>query len=380
MNRLRIAIAAGELSGDQLAAQIILELQQQFPGCEIVGIAGDAMVKAGCQQIIDIEQLSVIGIFEIIKSIPQLLSCRRQFINYLAHYSPHIFIGVDAPDFNLPIAAQMKARGVFTVHYNSPKVWAWRQYRVKKIKRAIDLMLTQFPFEADFYQPFGVRAEYVGHPFADLICPTPKTSNDETPIIGLALGSRRSEIKHHSHLFLQTAVWLHQKIPGCRFIVPLANEKCKADFLKCYQSLNITLPLTVEIGNFREAIATTDCVLTAAGTASLEIMLLRKPMVVAYRLSLLTYLLGRCLVRVKYIALPNLLADSLIVPEYIQYAATPTVLGGAILAWLNQPNKVQQLLEHYQVIHHQLAGNAALKSAKLIASHYAYQPDAQDVN
>lgn len=368
---IRIAIAAGEASGDQIAAQLIPALQQQFPDCDIAGVAGNHMVAAGCRQIIDLQDISVMGIVEILKSIPRILRCRRQFLTFLSSYQPDIFIGVDAPDFNLPIEEKLHANGVFTVHYNSPKVWAWRRYRVKKIQRAVSLMLTQFPFEADFYQPYQVAAEYVGHPFADVIHATPKALQSNAPVIGLALGSRESEVKRHSELFLKTAAWLHQRIPGCQFVVPMLNEKRKADFLNQYDALGIELPIDVCVANFRDAIATTDCVLTAAGTATLEIMLLQKPMVVTYQLSALTYAIGKRLVHVKHIALPNLLANERLVPEIIQNDATPESLGQAVLTWIEDPEKTKQLLQRFNSMQQQLAGDAAPKAAEHIAAYFS---------
>lgn len=375
--KLKIAIAAGELSGDQLAAPIIQALKAQFPDCEIVGITGPHMKAAGCRQIIDVQHLSVMGLTEILTSIPRILVCRQRFLRYLTRYQPDIFIGIDAPDFNLPIAQKLCSQNVFTVQYNSPKVWAWRRYRIKKIQRAIRLMLTQFPFEAEFYQSYAVNAKFVGHPFADMIQATPRPIDPIRPKIGLALGSRQSEMNRHTDLFLQTAAWLRQAIPGCQFKVPLANEKCHTHFLRRYQASNLDLPMEVSVGNFREVIEQTDCVLAAAGTATLEIMLLQKPMVVTYQLSPLTYAIAKRLVHVPYIALPNLLANEALVPELIQGDATPAKLGQAILNWLNQPDKIAELQKHFVSLQEQLKGNAAMQTVHFI-THYFLNRDRGD--
>ncbi len=376
--KIKIAFVAGETSGDLLAAQLIKALQAINPAIECYGIAGPNMQQAGCRVLFHQESIEAMGITEIVRKIPGILHIRRQFYHILCQQQPDIFIAIDAPDFNLSLEKKLKKRGVFTVHYNSPKIWAWRSYRVKKIKQAVDLMLTQFPFEQGFYQKHKLRAEYIGHSFADQI---PEKIDQmekraqfgltkEKRVIALLPGSRKSELSALAKLFLQTASWMVQREPNCHFLIPLANEHRWQQWQAIVKQFDKPLPLTVAVGSLRDMVAASDCALVAAGTATLETMLLKTPMVVTYRLSALTYWLAKRLVNVAHVALPNLIAAKRLVPEIIQAEATPPQLGQALMDWLTDPERVTAIKQQFQIIHQQLRIGAGDKAAHIILNHY----------
>ena len=380
---LNIAFVAGETSGDLLGAQLIKALHQLDPSITCYGIAGPNMQQAGCHVIFPQERIEAIGLTEILGKIPTILRIRHQFYQILCQKKPDIFIGIDAPDFNLPLERKLKKRNVFTVHYNSPKVWAWRSYRVKKIKQSVDLMLTQFPFEKGFYQKYDINAEYIGHPFADQIPEQIERSEQRTKfnlmhkkhIIALLPGSRKSELSALAQLFLQTADWITQQVPDCHFLVPLANDRRLQQWQEITAQFNKPLPLTAAVGSLRDMVTASDCALVAAGTATLETMLLKTPMVVTYRLSTLTYWLAKLLVNVDHIALPNLIAEDALVPEIIQTEATPQHLGKALIDWLMHPEKTTAIKQRFQAIHQQLRIGSGEKAANTILQYYKRERD-----
>lgn len=341
---IRIGIVAGEPSGDLLAADLMRAVHARLPDAVFEGVAGPRMIEAGCRELYPLERLSVMGLVEPLKHLPGLLRMRRGLRRHFTTRRPDLFIGVDAPDFNLSLEAALKHAGIPTVHYVSPSVWAWRRYRIRKIARAVDRMLTLFPFEADFYREHGVKVSFVGHPLADLI-PADIDSRavrrdlglaEQGPLIALLPGSRQSEMARLALPFVETAAWCLQRRPDLHFVVPFASAATRRLFEQAQARYGSSLPITLIDGRSREAMSAADAVLLASGTATLEALLLKRPMVVAYRLAPITYWLARRLVRTRYYALPNLLAGRQLVPEITQQDVTAEVLGPALLAQLAQ--------------------------------------------
>lgn len=339
---LRVGVVAGEASGDILAADLIRAIRIHVPNAEFVGIGGSRMEAAGCHSLFPLEKLSVMGLVEVLRHLPELLSIRRQLLAYFLSQPPDIFIGVDAPDFNLPLERRLKAQGISTVHYVSPSVWAWRQYRVKKIARSTDLMLTLFPFEADFYRQHDMAVRFVGHPLAEMIPQYPdsvaakaRLGLSTAPVLALLPGSRRGEVSRLALPFLQAALHCHQRCPSLQFVVPHATAATRAIFTRVMDELGVKLPLTMLDGQSHEAMAAADVVLLASGTASLEALLLQKPMVVAYKLAPLTYWVARRLLRTPYYSLPNQLLGRACVAEVTQQEVTGERLADEVLALLD---------------------------------------------
>ncbi len=371
---LKIGMVAGEHSGDQLAADLILALRSQRPDISIEGIAGPQMIKAGCKPIIPMEQIAFMGLAEVVKHIPTILKARQQMQRYFLNNPPDIFIGVDAPDFNLTLEEKLKSRGIKTVHYVSPTVWAWRQRRLKKIARAVNLMLTLLPFEAQFYQKNNIPVEFVGHYLADQI----PLENDQRAarrelglpeqgkILALLPGSRANEIQYLSALFIQTALQCRQTNPELIIITPMVNAVRKQQFITILQQIAPDLSISIFDGDSRKVMTAADVVLLASGTATLEAMLLKKPMVVAYRMAKLSYAIAKHLVKTKFIALPNLLANKRLVPEYIQQDATIENLSAAVINYLQNTAQVKQLQEEFAELHQTLRLNASEHAAGAI--------------
>ena len=372
---MHIAIVAGELSGDLLGAGLMAALRVHYPQLRFTGIGGPAMLAQGFQTVFPMERLAVMGLVEVFRHLPDLLALRRQLYRQFVADPPLAFVGIDAPDFNLGLERRLRAHSIPTVHYVSPSVWAWRPWRVRKIARAVDLMLTLFPFEAAFYQKHGVPVRAVGHPLADAI---PFQSDqtvarqilglpmlDAAPVVALLPGSRLGEISRLGPLLLDTAVWLHARRPDLQFVLPAATSPLH-EMLTEMQVDRPGLPLTLVQGQSREAMAAADVVVLASGTATLEAMLLKRPMVVAYRVAPMTAWLARRLVRVSHFALPNLLAGRELVPEFIQEAATVEKLGPAVLRWLDEPLACERLTAEFDVLHHELRRDASRQAAEAI--------------
>ncbi|OQW92838.1 MAG: lipid-A-disaccharide synthase [Beggiatoa sp. IS2] len=371
---MRIGIVAGELSGDLLGAGLIRAIRTRYPSALIEGIGGPQMMAAGFHSHYPLEILSVMGLVEVIKHYRRIKHCHDHLAGYFLQHPPQVFIGIDAPDFNLSLEQILKQQGIPTVHYVSPSVWAWRHYRLRKIARACDLMLTLFPFEASYYQQHHLPVKFVGHPLADEIplYVDKKTarqslnlSPDET-WIALLPGSRYFEVNLLGPIFLQTAQWLLTYNPHLRFVTPMANETLFKLFTQQMTKLAPTMPLTLLNGQSRSAMAAADVILTASGTATLEAMLLKRPMVVAYRLATLTYWLAKRLVHTPYFALPNLLAQEKRVPEFLQDQVTAEQLGTAVLHWLEHPQQVAVLQTQFTHYHQQLRHNASEQAAQAI--------------
>jgi len=371
---LHVGIVAGEASGDNLAAGLIQAIRKQFPDTVFEGIAGPRMQEAGCVSLYPMKELAVMGLVEVLKHLPRLLSIRRDLRRHFLDNPPDIFIGVDAPDFNLGLEKALKESGIPTLHYVSPSVWAWRKYRVRKIAASVDCMLTLFPFEERFYVEQQVPARCVGHPLADLIADDVTQAQARRhiklehngPVVTLMPGSRVGEIKRMAADFLNAAVWCYKRRDDLHFVVPLANHECRLAFEEVLSSIETRLPLTLLIGQGLQAMAAANAVMLASGTATLECMLLQRPMVVAYRLSPVTYQIARMLVSSRYFSLPNLLADRPLVKELIQDEVTPESLGREILALIEDPQRAQELAGIFSAIHTDLRRDANRVAAETV--------------
>ncbi len=372
---MRIGIVAGEASGDILGAGLIAALKKRHPEATFEGIGGPLMQAQGCLSLFPMERLSVMGISEVLGRLRELLAIRRQLFQHFIDNPPDLFIGIDAPDFNLTLERKLKAAGIKSAHYVSPSVWAWRQYRVKKIARSIDLMLTLFPFEADFYREHGLKVAFVGHPLADEIAlETDQGSarealglKQEGEYLALLPGSRHGELSRLGPLMLQTARLCRQERPTLRFLAPMASEELKQAFLQMIADGEYgDLDLHLVDGRSREVMAAADSVLLASGTATLEAMLLKRPMVVTYIVSGFTYWLAKRLASVTRVSLPNLLAGQDIVPELIQEQARPELLAKALLSYFEQPAQANQAMVTFNELHRQLRRGASERAAEAL--------------
>lgn len=366
---LRVALVAGEASGDILGAGLMQALKQQHPQIEFIGVGGPRMEAEGLVSAFPMERLAVMGLIEVLGRLRELLARRKRLIRELVAARPDVFIGIDAPDFNLTLELKLRQAGIKTVHYVSPSVWAWRQKRVLKIRDACDLMLTLFPFEARFYLEHQVPVRFVGHPLANTI-PLQADRIGAREALGLAPdelvvallpGSRGGEVARLGALFLDAAERLRTLRPGIRFVLPCANSERRAQLEAMLAGRN--LPLLLLDGRSHEALAACDAVLIASGTATLEALLHKRPMVVAYKVAPLTYRILKRLVKSPYISLPNLLAERLLVPELIQDAATPDALAQT-LAPLLDDGAVQT--EGFDVIHRALRQDASQQAADAV--------------
>ncbi|WP_298187867.1 lipid-A-disaccharide synthase [uncultured Pseudomonas sp.] len=366
---MRVALVAGEASGDILGAGLMQALKAQHPAIEFIGVGGPLMQAQGLNSYFPMERLSVMGLVEVLGRLPELLSRRKRLINTLIAAKPDVCIGIDAPDFNLTLELKLRQAGIKTVHYVSPSVWAWRQKRVLKIRDACDLMLTLFPFEAQFYQDHQVPVRFVGHPLADTI---PQQADraaardalnlpHDQPVVALMPGSRGGEVARLGSLFLDAAVRLRTLRPGIQFVLPCSSPERRAQLEQMLVGRD--LPLTLLNGRSHEALAACNAVLIASGTATLEALLYKRPMVVAYKVAPMTYRILKRLVSSAYISLPNLLAERLLVPELIQDAATAEALA-QLLAPLLNGGEVQT--EGFDVIHRALRRDASVQAAQAV--------------
>jgi len=366
---LRVALVAGEASGDILGSGLMQAIRQRHPDAEFIGVGGSRMEAEGLKSYFPMERLAVMGLVEVLGRLFELLGRRRQLARDLIAAQPDVFIGIDAPDFNLGLELKLRRAGIKTVHYVSPSVWAWRQKRVLKIREACDLMLTLFPFEAQFYDEHQVPVRFVGHPLADAI---PQQADRAAarealdlpqgdPVVALMPGSRGGEVARLGELFLDAAIRLRALRPGVRFLLPCATPERREQLEQMLAGRD--LPLTLLNGRSHEALAACDAVLIASGTATLEALLYKRPMVVAYRVAPLTYRILKRLVKSPYISLPNLLAERLLVPELIQDAATPEALAQAV-APLIDGGQVQT--EGFDVIHRALRRDASVSAADAV--------------
>lgn len=363
---MKIGILAGEASGDLLGAKLIHALRERCPGLEIEGIAGPAMIAAGCKSLYDIEQLSIMGLIEPIVRLPQLIKLRRNLYQHFIQHRPDLFIGIDAPDFNLGLELKLHHAGIPTVHYVSPSIWAWRQNRVHKIAKAVDLMLTLLPFEAKFYEQHNIPVRYAGHPLAQQMPLENDTKaarrklciDEDATYVALLPGSRQQEIRYLAESFLQAAKLVLAKKPNVRFLTAHVNESRYQEFYDYFKKYAPDLPLDFFTQRSHDVMAAADVVVVTSGTATLETMLCKKPMIIAYRMSPVTHFLAKILVKTPYIGLPNLLANQLLVPELIQNAATADAIAQHIINYLDQPEKTNHLINQFTALHHELLSNS----------------------
>ena len=377
---MRIALVAGEASGDILGAALIGALRARFPEATFYGVAGPRMQEAGCEAIGSIDALSVMGLAEVVRHLPRLLQLRRDLVERFAADKPDAYIGIDAPDFNLRVEHDLKARGIRTVHVNSPTIWAWRPGRIHGIVKAVDLMLCLYPFEPALYEKHGARAAFIGHPLADQL-------DDRAPaavarralgigaagsVVAVLPGSRGSELKYLSDPFAAAAAWLHARNPGLHFVVPIARPDLRPVLEQAIARHPGPRWQLVD-GRSREAMQAADVVLLASGTASLECLLLGRPMVVAYRASALTEFLAWKLIKIPHVSLPNILSrdglsNARVVPELLGYQATPQALGQEVEQLLRHPVLRQLQVERFSAVHRELKRDAGDLAAAAIAS------------
>lgn len=371
---MRVGILAGEASGDLLGAKLITSLKAVCPDVQVEGIGGPAMIAAGCHSLFDIERLSVMGLVEPLFRLHDLIKLRRDIYRHFSNNPPDVFIGIDAPDFNLGLEIQLRQAGIPVVHYVSPSVWAWRVKRIHKIAKAVDLMLTLFPFEADFYRRHQVPVEYVGHPLAEQIPLYPDQAaakralclNEKTTYVALLPGSRRQEIKHLAEPYLLAAkqAWLAR--PELRFITSHINQDRYQEFYDCYQKIAPELPLEFFTRRSQDIMAAADIVVVTSGTATLETMLYKKPMIIAYKMSKLTYAIAKRIVKTPFIGLPNLLANEQLVPELIQDKVTPENIASYLLYFLDNAKVREDLQNKFIQLHNELLTDSAAKVSEAI--------------
>lgn len=339
---VRIGIVAGEMSGDNLGASLLESLRELLPGrIEACGVGGPRMQATGLRSLFDIERLAVMGLVEPLKRLPELLRMRRVLRQHFLDWRADVVIGIDAPDFNLGLERWLRRRGIRTAHFVGPSVWAWRQGRIRTIAQAVDRMLVLFPFEEPFYRDHQVPVTCVGHPLADRFPLEPDIAGarralgiaPESEVVALLPGSRGSEVEQLGKIFIDTAAWLHERRPALSFLVPAASPQRRAQ-LEPLLAAQPQLPIRLLDGQSQVAMTAADAVLMASGTTTLEAMLLKKPMVVAYRMGRWTHALLRRMVKSRFIALPNLLAGRELVPERLQDAVSPDALGPLVLTAL----------------------------------------------
>jgi lipid-A-disaccharide synthase len=372
---LTIGMVAGEISGDNLAAPLIREIKRRHPDVVFSGIGGPGMLAEGFNSLFDIERLSVNGFIEPLKRLPELIRILATLRRHFLAEPPAVFVGVDFNFFNLILERMLSKAGIPTVHYVSPTVWAWRQGRIKKIGKAVDMMLTLYPFEVDIYTENNIRASFVGHPLADAI-PLDADVNaarsrlgyqDNDRIIAILPGSRGSEVELSGPDFLHAAELCSKEVPGLKFIIPAANPARQQQIEALVHQTVPHLPVRVLQGNAQTAMACADVVLVNSGTATLEALLLKRPMVMSYRLGKLTYAIVSRMTKNRFFALPNILAGKELVPELIQDQATPARLSEALLARLQLAQQTE-LLAAYRDIHLQLRQNSAVRAAEAVLS------------
>ncbi|WP_137167808.1 lipid-A-disaccharide synthase [Salinimonas lutimaris] len=373
---LRIGVVAGEPSGDVLAAGMIAELKKQYPDAIIEGIGGDNMIAAGCHSLYDMETLSVMGLVEVLSHLPAILKVKNGLIKHFEQYPPDIFIGVDAPDFNLRVEKALRKKGIKTVHYVSPTVWAWRENRIHGIKKAADCVLGLFPFEQDVYDKHNVAYRFVGHTLADAIPMVPDQwaarqaldINAQDTLLAVLPGSRNGEVSVLLPIFVDTIRHILSSKPACRFVIPAANSY-RYDYIEQYlreyaEDLLNNKQIILTQGNARQAMIASDAILLASGTATLEAMLCKRPMVAAYKISAMTYRIMQRLYKAPFFTLPNLLARRQIIPELLQDEVNPVTLSEHLLSFLEQDNSA--LIDTFCELHETLRQDADQQSARAV--------------
>lgn len=356
---LHIGIVAGEISGDILGADLISSIIKQRPDAVITGVGGEQLKKTGCQLLYPLDRLAVMGISEVFGRYFELLKLRRSIRDYFIANPPDVFIGVDAPDFNLPLERMLREHGIKTIHYVSPSVWAWREYRLRAIARSVDLMLILFPFEKSCYEQRGIPVCFTGHPLARKTALLPDRMGarqrlglaaDKT-MIAIMPGSRKNELERHVKPFLEALNLCNQQLENLCFASSLADAEARSYVEYMAGIIAPALQLSVYTDQAHDVMEAADVILLASGTVALEAMLLKRPMVVAYKVNWLTCQLAKRLLRVPYVSLPNLLAGRLIVPECLQQECTPEILTRELLNWLRHRDRIDELAREFTVLH-----------------------------
>ena len=370
--QLTIALVAGETSGDILGAGLIRTLKKHHPNIKFVGIAGPLMQAEGCQAWYEMDELSVMGIVEVLGRLRRILAIRRDITKRLIDLKPDIFIGIDAPDFNLALEGKLKQAGIKTIHYVSPSVWAWKQKRVFKIKRNTNLILAFLPFEKAFYDKFDVPCRFIGHKMADDIPLEPDQTAMRQQLgipvdcqcLALLPGSRHAEVTLLSEPFLKAAQLLRDKLPDLHIVVPLVNSKRRAEFEQIKAEIAPELKLQLLDGHAREAMIASNAAILASGTVALECMLAKCPMVVGYKMKAFTFWLAKKLIKTPYVSLPNILAGKEIVPELLQHDCTPENIANHVLPFLEGDNT--ELKATFLALHKQIRCNADEQAAQAV--------------
>lgn len=381
---LTIGVVAGESSGDNLGAALIEALRRRAPGARFVGVAGPAMTAAGCERLASSSELAVMGLFEVLHHLPRLLRLRRRIRRELLALRPDVFVGIDAPEFNLHLAPALQRAGIRTVQYVSPQVWAWRSGRARRMAQFLDAVLCLLPFERSVYEKAGLRAVYVGHPLADQLPLVPDGTaarhelglSTERPVVAVLPGSRTGEVSRLADDFAATISWLASRRPGLQFVSPLADAATRQRFEAALARRAPDVAIRLIDGQARTALSAASVALVASGTATLETLLCKRPMVVAYRLGWLTALVLRRLrlLKTEFFAQPNLLAGRRVVPELAQDQVTPERLGAEIERWLDAPDAVAELQALFTAIHRQLQQGASDRAASAILDIAGFGP------
>jgi lipid-A-disaccharide synthase len=372
---ISLALVAGEVSGDMLAARLLAGLRPHLPNARFHGIGGPRMIEQGFVSDVPMETLTVRGLFEIIPRYREIKGIQNRLRDRLLAERPAAFIGADYPGFNLGLEEQLRAAGIPTVHFVSPQIWAWRGGRIKKIQRAVSHMLVIFPFEEAIYREAGVPVTYIGHPLAELIPLQPDQAAarralglaDDARVVTIMPGSRMGELKYLSEPFVQAAQLLARRDPGLVFIAPMAGERQRAYFTELVGKAGLAdVPVRLLDGQSHAAVAAADAVLVASGTATLEVALFKKPMVIAYKVMRASYEIMRHMGYQPWIGLPNILAREFVVPELVQHAATPQALADALWQQLEDANGRARLAQRFTDMHHSLLRNSAQESAAAV--------------
>ena len=375
---LTIALCAGEASGDLLGAHLMNAIRKQYPQVNFIGIGGPRMLAAGINSLYDQEKLAVRGFVEVVRKLPEILSIRRGLIKALKQIRPQVFVGIDAPDFNLGVAMELKRAGIATVHYVSPSVWAWRRKRVKKIIKQVDEVLCLFPMEPELYQQAGGQARFIGHPLAQILpVHIDKAArriqlrlSAQDPVFVLMPGSRVSEINFMAPLFLQAAEIILQRYPQAQFLLPLATVATRKRMLEILaQPVWQKLPIRIMNAHADMACQAADVALVTSGTATLEVALCQCPMVISYKISSLTYAYVKHKIKVPYVGLPNILLGKNVVPELLQHNATPQKLAQAVLHWYESPAEVRAVQNDFERLHQQLTMKTDELAAQAVLEH-----------
>lgn len=369
---LRIGLIAGETSGDILGEGLIKALKKHYPDAVFEGIAGPRMIAQGCVALHPLDALSVMGFVEVLGKLRSILSIRKSIIQHFINNPPDIFIGIDAPDFNLTVELKLKQQGIKTIHYVSPSVWAWKQWRIHKIAKATDLVLAFLPFEKAFYDKFNVPCQFIGHTLADQLPLQREQAGarqelniaKDDKVMAILPGSRKAEVEMLGPIFLKAAEIIHQKYPDYRFIAPMVNDTRRQQFQAQIEALSSTLPITLFDGQSSAILQSADLVLLASGTAALEAMLAKAPMVVAYKVSPITYMIAKALVKVKYTSLPNLIADREVVKELSQDNCTVEKIVAELERLIEHDG--QQMIDAFTEMHQLIRCDADTQAANAV--------------